>query len=247
MIRALVIDLDGTLINRSETISGRVKQAVDQVAKKIPVSIATGREMAHVVDFARQLALTSPQICDGGAMVLDPVTAITTWCNPLEPADAERVVRRLHESEVPFMATYPGGSATEIGGLIDWNLIRVSALDISEEMAGEITARFHDNADTQAVKVYLPYNDLWAVDFTRRGVDKAAAVAILSDMIKVDLGQMTAAGDSYNDLPLLQACGLAIAMGDAPEELKAIADYIAPTAEEDGLAVAIEEFILPRL
>jgi len=85
------------------------------------------------------------------------------------------------------------------------------------------------------------------VDFTRRGVDKAAAVAILSDMINVDLGQMAAAGDSYNDLPLLQACGLAIAMGDAPEELKAIADYIAPSAEEDGLAVAIEEFILPRL
>ena len=71
MIRALVVDLDGTLINRSETISGRVKQAVEQVAKQIPVSIATGREMAHVIDFARQLALTSPQICDGGAMVLD--------------------------------------------------------------------------------------------------------------------------------------------------------------------------------
>ena len=94
MIRALVVDLDGTLINRSETISGRVKQAVEQVSQKIPVSIATGREMAHVVDFARQLALTSPQICDGGAMVLDPVTAITTWCNPLAPAGAARVPRR---------------------------------------------------------------------------------------------------------------------------------------------------------
>ena len=247
MIRALVVDLDGTLINRSETISGRVKQAVEQVAKKIPVSIATGREMAHVVDFARQLALTSPQICDGGAMVLDPVTAITTWCNPLEPGDAEILVRQLHELEVPFMATYPGGSAKEIGGLIDWNLIRVSALDISEEMAGEITARFHDNADTQAVKVYLPYNDLWAVDFTRRGVDKAAAVAILSDMIKVDLGQMTAAGDSYNDLPMLEICGLSVAMGNAPPEVRAAADFVAPSVQKDGLAVAINEYVLPRL
>ena len=125
MIRALVVDLDGTLINRSETISGRVKQAVEQVAKKIPVSIATGREMAHVVDFARQLALTSPQICDGGAMVLDPVTAITTWCNPLEPGDADILVRRLHDPEVPLMATYPGGSATDIGGLVHCNAIRV--------------------------------------------------------------------------------------------------------------------------
>ena len=50
MIRALVVDLDGTLIDRSEKISGRVKGAVQQVSKKIPVSIATGREMSHVSD-----------------------------------------------------------------------------------------------------------------------------------------------------------------------------------------------------
>ena len=247
MILALVVDLDGTLIGRDEKISGRVKRAVVTVSKKIPFSIATGREMAHVIDYGRQLALNSPQICDGGAMVLDPVTANTTWCNPMEPGDAERLVRYLQRVEVPFMATYPGGSAMRISGLDHWNLIRVSALDIAEETADELTARFHNTSDMQAVKVYLPYNNLWAVDFTRRGVDKAAAVAILADIIGVDLGQMAAAGDSYNDLPLLQACGLAIAMGDAPVALKAIADYIAPSAEEDGLAVAIEEFILPQL
>ena len=247
MIRALVVDLDGTLIGPDEKISGRVKRAVEQVSKKIPVSIATGREVAHVIDFARQLALDAPQICDGGATVVDPISGNTTWCNPLEPADAERVVRRLGELEVPFMATYPGGSATEIGGLSDWNLIRVSALDISEGTADDVTACFRNNADTQAVKVYLPYNDLWAVDFTRRGVDKAAAVAILSAMVGVGLGDMAAAGDSYNDLPTLRVCGLAIAMEDAPQELKAIADYIAPSAEEDGLAVAIEGFLLPQL
>ena len=247
MIRALVVDLDGTLIDRSEKISGRVKGAVQQVSKKIPVSIATGREMSHVIDYARQLGLDTPQICDGGATVLDPSTGKATWCNPLEPVDAERIVRLLHETGTPFIATFPGGSTAEIGGVTHWNLIRVSALDISEQAAGSLADRFQNDAETQAVKVYLPYNDLWAVDFTRRGVDKAAATALLADMIGVDLGQIAAAGDSYNDLPLLQACGLAIAMGDAPEELKAIAHYIAPSAEEDGLAVAIEEFILRRL
>jgi HAD superfamily hydrolase (TIGR01484 family) len=247
MIRALVVDLDGTLIDRSEKISGRVKRAVEQVSKKIPVSIATGREMAHVVDYARQLGLHTPQICDGGATVLDPSTGNATWCNPLEPGDAERLVRQLHATETPFIATYPGGSATDIGGVTDWNLIRVSALDISEQAASSLAARFQNDAEMQAVKVYLPYNDLWAVDFTRRGVDKAAATTVLANMIGVELGQMAGAGDSYNDLPLLQVCGLAIAMGDAPDELKAIADYVAPSAEEDGLAVAIEEFVLPRL
>ncbi|MCH7653883.1 MAG: HAD family phosphatase, partial [Chloroflexi bacterium] len=135
------VDLDGTLIDRSEKISVRVKRAVKQISKKIPVSIATGREMAHVIDYARQLGLDTPQICDGGATVLDPATGIATWCNPLEPGDAERLVRRLHATGTPFIATYPGGSATDIGGVTHWNLIRVSALDISEQAAGGLAAR----------------------------------------------------------------------------------------------------------
>jgi len=53
MIRALVVDLDGTLIGPSEKISSRVKGAVQQVSKKIPVSISTGREMSHAIDYAR--------------------------------------------------------------------------------------------------------------------------------------------------------------------------------------------------
>ena len=247
MILALVVDLDGTLIDRSEQISGRVKRAVQQISNKIPVSIATGRELAHVVDYAGQIGLVTPQICDGGATVLDPATGNTKWCNPLEPGDAEGVVRLLHDTGTPFIATFPGGSAKDIKGVTHWNLIRVSALDISEEAAGGLAARFQNDIEMQAVKVYLPYNDLWAVDFTRRGVDKAAATIVLANMIGVQLGQMAGAGDSYNDVPLLRACGLAIAMGDAPEEVKAIADYVAPTAEEDGLAVAIQEFVLPRI
>jgi hydroxymethylpyrimidine pyrophosphatase-like HAD family hydrolase len=63
----------------------------------------------------------------------------------------------------------------------------------------------------------------------------------------VEVSQFVAAGDSYNDLPLLKTCGLAIAMGGAPAEIKVVADYIAPSVEEDGLAVAIEEFVWPLL
>ena len=51
-------------------------------------------------------------------------------------------------------------------------------------------------------------------------------------------------GDGYNDFPLLMASGLKIAMGNAVPELKEIADFVAPTVEEDGVAVIIEKFIL---
>ena len=247
MIRALVIDLEGTLINRGEVISPRVARAVAAVSGKIPVAIATGREPADAMKFAGQLGLTAPQVCDGGATILDPANGEHLWRNPLDSADAEEIVRHLDRTEASFIATHLGGSVRHMSGIIHWNFTRVSALDLEEQVADTLVTQFRAVKDMQVVKVFLPYNGLWAVDFTRKGVDKGAATAKLAQMLKMEPEQMAAAGDSYNDLPLLKACGLRIAMGDAPEELKAIAHYVAPSAEEDGLAVAIEEFLLPRL
>ena len=247
MIQAAVLDLDGTLIGRDEKVSPRVAAAVRQLRDSIPVSIATGREAAHAIRFARQLGLSTPQICDGGAAILDPDSGDPLWTAPLEPQLARKIVYNLHVDGTAFIATHPEGSVKTISDASGRSLIRVSALDMDEEGADRVVAQFLPDAELHVVKVFLPYNGLWAVDFTKRGVDKAAGTRRLAQMIGVDVQDMVAAGDSYNDLPLLQLCGLSIAMGDAPEELKAVADYVAPPAEEDGLAVAIEEFVLPRL
>ena len=247
MIRAAVLDLDGTLIGRDERLSARVAAAVRQLSDSIPVSIATGREAAHAVRYARQLGLTAPQICDGGAAILDPDSGKSLWTAPLAPDLAKQIIYSLHANGTAFIATHPEGSVKTISGICGRSLIRVSALDMDEVGADRVVAQFLPEPQLQVVKVFLPYNDLWAVDFTRRGIDKAAGARRLAGMIGVDVRDMVAAGDSYNDLPLLQVCGLSIAMGDAPQELKAVADYLAPPADEDGLAVAIEEFVLPRL
>ena len=247
MIHAAVLDLDGTLIGRNEVISTEVGQAVSQVSEKVPVAIATGREAAHVVDFARQLGLTTPQISDGGAAILDPASGRFLWTSPLQPSLAREIITDLHGSETAFIATHPEGSSKSLARIDNQGIIRVSALDMDEQGADDVVARYRLTPELHMVKVFLPYNGLWAVDFTNAGVDKAAAVRVLAQMLGVDAPKMVAAGDSYNDLPMLRLCGHSIAMGDAPDELKAIADFVAPTAEEDGLAVAIREFVLPRL
>ena len=107
MIRALVIDLDGTLINRSERISPRVAQAVVSISGKLLVAIATGREPAHAMEFAGQLSLTGPQVCDGGATILDPVSGETLWRVPLLPDHAQLIVERLDRLAAPLLPTYP--------------------------------------------------------------------------------------------------------------------------------------------
>ena len=222
-------------------------KAIRRLSKLLPVAIATGREAADTIKFARQLGLTSPQICDGGATILDPASGRSVWTDPLPPTDAREIIQSLHAEGTAFIATHPGGSIREFSRITHWNLTRVSALDLDEQTADRMVESFISNHALHVVKVFLPYNDLWAVDFTSSEVDKAAAALNLAQMIGVDTRNMVAAGDSYNDLLLLRLCGFGIAMGDAPDELKAIADYLAPPVEEDGLAVAIEEFVLPGL
>ena len=244
---AFLIDLDGTLIGRTEQISPRVADAVLSVIGKMKVSLVSGREPADVIRFARQLGLTTPQVSDNGALVLDPATGASLWNKPLPPEIARNVVGALADEGIPFIATHPGGTEKRADQITTWELTRISGLDMREEDADELVGRFETEPGLHVVKASLPYNGLWAADFTCAGVNKASAVGILVDMLEVQPEHLIAVGDSYNDLPMLKACGLRIVMGDAPAELKSIADYVAPSVDDDGLAVAIEDFVLPRL
>jgi len=296
--RLMMLDLDGTIIGRDNKISPRVHRAVTRAAELLHVSIATGRETDEVLKFARELGLKTPQVSDNGATIVDPETGRHVWSAGLSPEHSEEIVARLTEMRVPFMATSPFGTIKSIGEVVRWELTRVSALDISEAAADGVLQAFSGTQGLHMVKVYLPYNDLWAVDFTRIGITKGASADVLREMMgygnggappspslspraatslpsreRADLlkpsggprlsaepdilsrgagrGEsgigLIAAGDSYNDIQMLRAADLRIVMGGAPAEVKALADYVAPPVEEDGLAVAIEEFVLPRL
>lgn len=247
MIRAVILDLDGTIIGPDEKITDAVSMAVGGLAQRVPVSIATGRESSDVIKYARQLQLDAPQICDGGATILELSSTETLWRSPLGPENARKVVDRLRTLDTAFIATYPQGSARDYSQLPHWDLTRISALDMQESMAEELAGWFSGDDGIQTVKAYLPYNGLWAIDFTHAGVDKGTAAGHLARLLGVTVLEIAAAGDSFNDLALLQACGFGIAMGNAAPEIKEIASYLAPSVEDDGLAVAIEEFLLPRL
>jgi HAD superfamily hydrolase (TIGR01484 family) len=243
---AMLVDLDGTLMATDE-VSPRVAAAVARVAELIPVSIATGRRTADVKDYARRLGLTSPQICNGGATLIDPVSGEYLWNSHLRADIANSIIEFLSLRSIPFIATHPGGDAETVRQIKHWDLTRISAMDIPESGADELAAMFGREPDLYVVKVYLHYNGWWAVDFTAAGVHKGAAALILAERLGIDPKEFIAAGDSFNDLPMLEIAGLRIVMASAPWVMREIADYVAPPVEEDGLAVAIEEMALPAL
>ena len=245
--KALILDLDGTLIGPDELISPRVASAVREVAARIGVSIATGRETGDVLRYGRELGLTWPQISDNGAMIIDPSSGDSLWSAPLGEELSRRAMQPIIESGCEFFATHAGGAMTDLANLDTWELTRVSALDLDEADADAMIAGMADESGLDSVKVWLPYNRLWAVDFTRSGVNKGSALRTLCEMSDIAPSHTIAVGDSFNDLPLMETAGLGIAMGNAPQEVRDAARHVVPSVEEDGLAHAIERHVLPLL
>lgn len=246
-IRAAALDLDGTIIGPDELITPAVKDAVTRLSARIPVFIATGREPQDVFEYARQLGLSGPQLSDGGAAILDPVECRHIWSANLGPELAPEVLRLIEEMDTHFVATHVQGAFHRMADIPDWDIVRISALDLSREAAARLVEQFSNHPQMSVILASLPYNGLWAVDFTRAGVHKGSGVAGMGEMLGVRPSEMVCVGDSYNDLPMFAACGLAVAMGGAPEDIKEAAAIVVPPVEEDGLAYAIDRHIMPRV
>jgi hydroxymethylpyrimidine pyrophosphatase-like HAD family hydrolase len=79
-------------------------------------------------------------------------------------------------------------------------------------------------------------------DFTQKNLSKASAVAALLNTLGLKREDTFAFGDSFNDVEILQYCQTGIAMGNAPDELKAVADYVTSDVTDDGILKAFEHF-----
>ena len=245
-IGAAALDLDGTIIGPDELVTPAVLDAVRRLAERIPVFIATGREPQDVFNYAGELGLSGPQLSDGGAAILDPVGCTHIWSANLGAELAPEVLGLIEQLDAHFVATHVQGTFRRVVDVPDWDIVRISALDLSREAAEELVVRFRDHPRMSVILASLPYNGLWAVDFTRSGVDKGSGVGRMGEMLGVKPGNMACVGDSYNDLPMFRVCGMPIAMGGAPPELQELARHVAPAVGEDGLAYAIDNYILPN-
>ena len=87
-------------------------------------------------------------------------------------------------------------------------------------------------------------SEAFFLEIVPRGIDKAQCLAVLLAQLGLSRDQMMACGDSYNDLSMIRYAGLGVAMANAKPEVKAVADFITLSNDEDGVAYAVERFIL---
>ena len=103
--------------------------------------------------------------------------------------------------------------------------------------------------DAQGCHILTKGSDVLVRNLLRRdalflGTTKATALSLLADILKIDSSEIMAMGDANNDIEMLQFAGLGIAMGNASDHVKSLADAVTVSNEEDGVARAIEKYIL---
>lgn len=269
-IRLVVLDIDGTIAGMSNRVRPAVCEVIAAVqAQGVKVAIATGRMYCSALKFRSQINSREPMITYNGAWIGNPETGerLAHW-----PVPSERIAELLDLAAEPEWRShldvhvyhddrlYVGEITAQTEDYVSRSTIRPQAvgdlytlldrpltklLMLCPDTARLNQLKAHTQSRYQPSELYITQSSPTFLEFTHPQASKGQALRYLAaNYYNISMDQVLAIGDNYNDLDMIEAAGVGIAMGDAPPAVQAIATWVAPNVEADGVAVALERFIL---
>ena len=263
-VRLIALDLDGTLLTRGSNVSEGNAQAVrEAVAAGVHIVFATSRWYSLAKHTADLLGVRSPIICHNGAMIRSPIDD-ARLLELMVPADAAREIAAIADAEryeamvtvddVTYMISkrpdidpkrLPAGMVVTqrlsdhvTDGAEGFLFFMQDAVDGMRERLGDRYAGVLNLAWGYS-ETFPPY-----LNIVHAGADKGRALRIVCEHVGVPLAEAMAIGDAAPDLEMMRIAGVSMAMGNAPDDVKAQVDVVGPGNQDDGVAWAIREFAL---
>ncbi len=247
--KAIISDIDGTLtpIVEHALLSAKVIQVVESAQERgITFSLATGRPFFLVEYLTKILKLTSPIITDNGAVIVDAGTGAVLWEASLSHEETNKILSITNKYPLTRVScdTVILKNLTEIPKNVKVRKVSIHGLASveAEKLIQQLEIKFKNLSIVRAGA--YEGKEFLDVYVSNAEATKQHAVLKYFEILGISKEEVIAVGDHYNDFPLFMACGLKVAMGNAVEDLKAIADYVAPSVDEDGIADVIEKFVL---
>ncbi len=270
-IRLVVLDIDGTISGINNTINPAVQTAVKAIQSKgIQVAIATGRMFHSALRFYDTLNLDLPLMAYQGALIQEPKTGKVHRHWSLDQTTALQLLDYFEQVEfqqhlsvhayvndqlyirelTPESILYSERTEVELFPVGDLrNLVREHAptklLALSENASHIDFLYTHLRTQYSPAELYLTKSIATFFEATNPLVNKGTAVQyIAEELLGLQPHQVMTIGDNFNDVEMLQYAGIGIAMGNAPDAVKAIADGVTQDVESDGAAIALEQILL---
>lgn len=245
--KALFLDIDGTtVIHGIDNLpSPRVTEAINKCKQQgVSVCLATSRTLSVTHRIIEHLDLSGYCVLSSGEQIYDPQKKIFVVEKPF-PKHVMRVVFDVAKEYDAEMKVFDGETTIPYDGKqTPEKVLGMYFPSITLDTFQHIYKRLEKITDISLHRMDAWEKGFECLDISSKDVSKLQGIADVAKLLGIQTHEMIGVGDGYNDFPLLMACGLKIAMGNAVPELKAIADFVAPTVGEDGVATIIEKFIL---
>ena len=276
IIKAIVLDIDGTLLNTGKIISEKTKQALIAAQEKgIKVILASGRPTTGMLELAEQLEMTKYEgflVSYNGARVTDCLTKKVLFNQAMSIETGQAILEHLKKFDVIAMIDKEDYLYVNdvYSGMLDlpdgaFNIIEYEArggnfkLSEIDDLAAFATfpinkiliAAQPEYLQKIAPALHAPFDEIvtaafsapFYFEFTDKGIDKAKALNTVFPEMGIHSENIIAFGDGHNDRSIIEYAGIGVAMGNAVDALKEIADDVTLSCDEDGIAAGLEKYL----
>lgn len=258
MTKALFLDVDGTLVSFDthripQSAITAIRQAHDNGVKII---IATGRCRRIINNLGEIEPYIDGYSCTNGAFNIIGNKEVSFY--PIEKDDVMKVLARAHKENVACIVSGKQ-NVTCVNRNEIFHKVFVEMHNI-QYFAGELPSL--DTVLSEGVSEFTPFfpkqieaelmdeldnceSSRWYpafMDITRKGVNKGLAINDVAKFLGISVSETMAIGDGDNDVPMLKAAGIGIAMGNSSDDVKSHADYVTDHIDDDGLWKALKRF-----
>ncbi len=267
----LVLDIDGTLVGSDKTISEKTREAIIKAQQRGKiVAIASGRSIAGIRKTASNISLEQYGgyvIAYNGTTVVNCKTGECIY-NQMVPKELVKPVYEAAKRVNAGIVVYNDNTKEMISGnglneyiKIDAEACNVTINEVSDFVKAVnfpfnkflLSGKPEHMAEVEKImakefgdRLNVFRSDPFYVELLPRYVDKGVAVEKLVKHLDIQREKVICIGDSYNDLPMLRFAGMGVAMGNAQQEVKEMADYVTASNDEDGIVNVIDKFMTPK-
>lgn len=265
-IKAIALDLDGTLTNSQKQITPRTREVLKRVQEMgVKIILASGRPVQGIAPLADELELDKY----GGFVMAFNGGKLINWHTKevlQNIALDAQFLPELYQSAMDYgmqILTVQGDkiAATDVADqyvhveafinkmeLIEYDdFVRQVEHPINKCLIvgdPEVLPRVEATLSVQMSGRMDVYRSCpFFLECVPLGVNKGDAMRVLASHLQISTDEMMACGDSYNDMPMIEVAGVGVAMENGEEEVKKLATYVTLSNEEDGVAHAIEKFL----
>ena len=266
--KLLALDMDGTLLNSEKKISSKTLQAITELSKSgVNVVLSTGRGLAELNDYKDEFKFLNYGVLISGGLVYDFKNKKSIAEHPLsekqmlamlESAKIENAMVHLltlnesiaNDSDIEQMENFQ----MEIyQNMFRENCRRCDDFEkyIRENVGKILKFNIYHRSSESRLKSFKRLENLdltfsfvegTSLEGSPKNISKASGLLELCRFLNIDISETVAVGDAQNDTEILKTVGLAVAMGNASDEIKKIADFVTDDNDHDGIAKIVEKY-----